>query len=170
MATWLRLDQVIASLCNYDKCNVELFMLWLQGPKEREIKKDENIMDILEKMNDITRMDHDVEFCVPWNYSYKVVSDEEKRFNEMVRQKDVEIDNKFQSLEKVIEVKNREMISAVKSIIEQIGNVEKEGEIYIHAVEADDPALVKGRTEFFLSRKLKIGGQAINILVFIRLI
>ena len=142
----------------------------MQGPKEREIKKDENIMDILEKMNDITRMDHDVEFCVPWNYSYKVVSDEEKRFNEMVRQKDVEIDNKFQSLEKVIEVKNREMISAVKSIIEQIGNVEKEGEIYIHAVEADDPALVKGRTEFFLSRKLKIGGQAINILVFVRLV
>jgi len=52
--------------------------------------------------------------------------------------------NKFQSLEKVIEIKNREMISAVKTIIEQIGSVEKEGEIYIHAVESDDPALVKG--------------------------
>ena len=143
-------------------------MLRLQGPKEREIKKDENIMDILEKMNDITRMDHDVEFCVPWNYSYKVVSDEERRFNEMVRQKDVEIDNKFQSLEKVIEVKNREMISAVKSIIEQIGNVEKEGEIYIHAVEADDPALVKGRTEFFSTNETKNRRSSNKYFGFIR--
>ena len=148
--------------------NIELFMLRLQGPKEREIKKDENIMDILEKMNDITRMDHDVEFCVPWNYSYKVVSDEERRFNEMVRQKDVEIDNKFQSLEKVIEVKNREMISAVKSIIEQIGNVEKEGEIYIHAVEADDPALVKGRTEFFSIKENKNRRSSNKYFGFIR--
>ena len=125
-------------------------------------------MDILEKMNDITRMDHDVEFCVPWNYSYKVVSDEERRFNEMVRQKDVEIDNKFQSLEKVIEVKNREMISAVKSIIEQIGNVEKEGEIYIHAVEADDPALVKGRTEFFSIKETKNRRSSNKYFGFIR--
>ena len=115
------------------------------GPKEREIKKDENIMDIIEKMNEIARMDHEVDFCVPWNYSYVVVSDEEKRFKEMVRQKDVEIDGKFQNLEKVIDVKNREMITAVKSIIEQIGSIEKEGEVYIHTSDSDDAASVKGR-------------------------
>ena len=115
------------------------------GPKEREIKKDEHVMDIIEKMNIIARMDHDVEFCTPWNYTFVVVSDEEKRFKEMVRQKDLEIDMKFQSLEKVIDKKNREMISAVKNIIEQVGSVEKEGEIYIHSSDSEDAASLKGK-------------------------
>ena len=115
------------------------------GPKERELKKDEHVMDIIEKMNIIARMEHDVEFCIPWNYNYVVVSDEEKRFKEMVRQKDLEIDMKFQSLEKVIDKKNREMITAVKNIIEQVGSVEKEGEIYIHSSDSEDAASLKGK-------------------------
>ena len=114
------------------------------GPKEREIKKDENIFDIIEKMHEITKLDHEVEFCIPWNYSYLVVSDEEKRFREMVRQKDLEIDNKFQCLEEVIDKKNREMITAVKSIIQQVGNIEAEGEMYIHSSDPEDTADVKG--------------------------
>lgn len=116
------------------------------GPKEREIKKDENLTEIILKMQEVVRMDHDVEFCVPWNYSYVVVSDEEKRFQEMVRQKDLEIDMKFQKLEKHIEMKNREVISAVKSIVDNVGGAEKEGEIYIHSSgDSVDAAGLKGR-------------------------
>jgi len=86
-----------------------------------------------------------VEFCIPWNYSYVVVSDEEKRFQEMVRQKDLEIDMKFQNLEKHIEMKNREVISAVKSIIDNVGGAEKEGDIYIHSSgDSVDAAGLKG--------------------------
>ena len=116
------------------------------GPKEREIKKDENLTEIILKMQEVVRMDHDVEFCIPWNYSYVVVSDEEKRFQQMVRQKDLEIDMKFQNLEKTIEMKNREVISAVKSIIDNVGGAEREGDIYIHASgDSADAAGLKGR-------------------------
>ena len=65
----------------------------------------------------------------------------------MVRQKDLEMDNKFQSLEAVIEKKNREVITAVKSIIDQIGSMEVEGEMYIHSSDAADP---KGFSMFSL--------------------
>ena len=109
------------------------------GPKEREIRKDQNILDIIETLHNITKLDHDVEFCIPWDYSFVVISEEEKRFREMVRQKDLEMDNKFQCLETVIERKNRAMITAVKSIIEQIGSMEVEGEMYIHSSDAADP-------------------------------
>jgi len=114
------------------------------GPKEREIKKRENMEEIVEKMQQIARMDHDVEFCIPWNYSYIVVSDEEKRFREMVRQKDLEIDMKFNTLEKIIDKKNKEMITAVENIVMKIGSVDLDGEIYIHSPESDDAASLKG--------------------------
>jgi len=114
------------------------------GPKEREIKKKESMAEIVEKMQQIARMDHDVEFCIPWNYSYIVVSDEEKRFREMVRQKDLEIDMKFNTLEKVIDTKNKEMISAVENIVMKLGSVDLDGEIYIHSPESDDAASLKG--------------------------
>ena len=115
------------------------------GPKEREIKKKESMAEIVEKMQQIARMDHDVEFCIPWNYSYIVVSDEEKRFREMVRQKDLEIDMKFNTLEKVIDTKNKEMISAVENIVMKLGSVDLDGEIYIHSPESDDAASLKGK-------------------------
>jgi len=114
------------------------------GPKEREIKKKENMQEIVLKMQQIARMDHDVEFCIPWNYSYIVVSDEEKRFREMVRQKDLEIDMKFNTLEKVIDKKNKEMIAAVESIVMKLGSVDLDGEIYIHSPDSEDAASLKG--------------------------
>jgi len=114
------------------------------GPKEREIKKKENMQEIVFKMQQIARMDHDVEFCIPWNYSYIVVSDEEKRFREMVRQKDLEIDMKFNTLEKVIDKKNKEMIAAVESIVMKLGSVDLDGEIYIHSPDSEDAASLKG--------------------------
>ena len=109
------------------------------GAKEREVKKDVNLCDIIEKMQEIVRVDHEVEFCVPWNYAFVVVSDEEKRFKEMVRQKDLEIDLKFQALEKVIESKNRETVMAVKNIINQVDNIDKaDGESYIQSTDSLD--------------------------------
>lgn len=114
------------------------------GPKEREIKKKESMEEIVNKMQQISRMDHDVEFCIPWNYSYIVVSDEEKRFREMVRQKDLEIDMKFNTLEKVIDKKNKEMIAAVESIVKKLGSVDLDGEIYIHSPDSEDAASLKG--------------------------
>eukprot|EP00092_Neocalanus_flemingeri_P083790 GFUD01105180.1.p1 GENE.GFUD01105180.1~~GFUD01105180.1.p1 ORF type:complete len:221 (-),score=59.41 GFUD01105180.1:219-881(-) len=114
------------------------------GPKEREIKKKESMAEIVGKMQQIARMDHDVEFCIPWNYSYIVVSDEEKRFREMVRQKDLEIDIKFNTLEKVIDQKNKEMITAVESMVMKLGSVDLDGEIYIHSPDSDDAASLKG--------------------------
>merc|ERR1719342_1937603 len=94
-------------------------------------------MEIIDKMSIIARMEHDVDFCVPWDYNYVVVSDEEKRFREIVRQKDVEMDSKFCALEDVIDQKNKEMIK-------QIGNVEVDGEVYIHTPDQDDVASMKG--------------------------
>ena len=114
------------------------------GPKEREIKKDENIFDIIEKMHDISQLDHDIEFCIPWNYSYTVVSDQEKKFLEIVRQKDLEMDNKFQCLEEVIEKKNREIILAVKSIMEKNGNLDEMEEINIRSSCLEETADLKG--------------------------
>lgn len=115
------------------------------GPKEREIKKEENMRDIIDKMGKIARLDHDVDFCIPWNYNYVIVSDEERRFREMVRQKDVEIDQKFTALEDVIEVKNKEMIAVMEKMIKQLGSVELDGEVYIHASkEQEDAANLKG--------------------------
>ena len=115
------------------------------GPKEKEIKKKENIDEIINKMQKIVRMEHDVDFCVPWNHSYFVVSDEEKRFKEMVRQKDIEFDSKFISLEKVIDKKNKEMIAAVESIVKKLGSADLEGEMYIHSEDFEDAASVKGK-------------------------
>ena len=114
------------------------------GPKEREIKKEANVTEIIDKMSTIARMEHDVDFCVPWNYNYIVVSDEEKRFREMVRQKDVEMDTKFSALEDVIDQKNKEMIHVMEKMIKQIGNVEIDGEVYIHTPDPDDAASLKG--------------------------
>lgn len=114
------------------------------GPKEREIKKEINMKDIVDKMGKIARMDHDVEFCIPWNYSYIVVSDEERRFREMVRQKDVEIDSKFSALENVIDQKNKEMIQVMEKMIKSLGTLEGDGEVYIHTPDNDDAANLKG--------------------------
>jgi len=114
------------------------------GPKEREIKKKINLDEVVDKMGKIARMDHDVEFCIPWNYSYIVVSDEERRFREMVRQKDVEIDSKFSALENVIDQKNKEMIQVMEKMIKSLGNLDVDGEVYIHSPDTEEAANLKG--------------------------
>ena len=114
------------------------------GPKEREIKKDENIIDIIEKMHEISQLDQDTEFCIPWNHSFKIISDQEKRFLELVRQKDLEMDKKFQSLEKVIEKKNRKIILIVKNIMGKNGNLVKEREVFSYSSVLEETTDLKG--------------------------
>jgi len=87
------------------------------GLKEREVRKRDFLEDIVEKMNIIAKIDHDIEFCVPWDYKYIIVSDEEKRFRDIIKEKDMEIDAKFAALEKVIELQNRATIMAVESVM-----------------------------------------------------
>ena len=52
-----------------------------------------------------------------WDYKYIIVSDEEKRFRDIIKEKDLEIDAKFGALEKVIELQNRATIMAVESVM-----------------------------------------------------
>ena len=69
-------------------------------------------------MHTIAKIDHDIEFCVPWDYKYIIVSDEEKRFRDIIKEKDLEIDARFSALEKVIELQNRATIMAVESVMQ----------------------------------------------------
>jgi len=63
---------------------------------------------------------------------------------EMVRQKDVEMDSKFSALEDVIDQKNKDMIQVMEKMVKQLGNVEVDGEVYIHTPDMDDAANLKG--------------------------
>jgi len=87
------------------------------GAKEKEVKKRWFLQDIIEKMRVIADIDHDIEFCVPWDYKYIIISDEEKRVRDVMKEKDLEIDAKFTALEKVIERQNRATIMAVESVM-----------------------------------------------------
>jgi len=87
------------------------------GAKEMEVKKRWFLQDIIEKMHVIAEIDHDIEFCVPWDYKYIIISDEEKRFRDVIKEKNLEIDAKFMALEKVIELQNRATIMAVESVM-----------------------------------------------------
>ena len=89
------------------------------GSKEREIRKKDFLMDIIDKMHTISSIDHDIEFCVPWDYRFIIISDEEKRLRDIVKEKDDEIDAKFGALEKVIELQNRATILAVESVMKK---------------------------------------------------
>ena len=48
-----------------------------------------------------------------------IISDEEKRLRDIVKEKDDEIDAKFGALEKVIELQNRATILAVESVMKK---------------------------------------------------
>ena len=128
----------------------------MMGPKEREIKKELNLKDIIDKMAEIVRIDHDVEFCIPWNYNFIVVSDEERRFRQMVRQKDVEIDSKFSALEEVIDQKNKEMIQVMEKMIKTLGAAEVDGEVYIHTPDSEDAADLKSKCNAMFSINRRI--------------
>ena len=54
------------------------------------------------------------------------------------------MDNKFQCLEEVIEKKNREIILAVKSIMEKNGNLDEMEEINIRSSGLEETPDLKG--------------------------
>lgn len=100
-----------------DDPNGEHPALIAESPREKEIKKKWKIQDILEKMHVVATIEHDIEFCVPWDYKPIIVNDEESRFKEIMKEKDDEIDDKFAALEKVIDKQNRATIMAVETIM-----------------------------------------------------
>ena len=64
----------------------------VMGAKEKEIKKRWHIQDILEKIHVIGKLDHDVEFCVPFNYRFVIMTEEEKRYREILDEKSENLD------------------------------------------------------------------------------
>ena len=126
------------------------------GAKEKEIKKRWFLQDIIEKMNVIAEIDHDIEFCVPCDYKYIIVSEEEKRFRDLSKGKDLDIDSKFTALEKVIELQNRATIMAVESVmknaLDNVKDVILEKKIDgISTPIFDDAEFYKGRGIFRIS-------------------
>ena len=114
------------------------------GPMERDMKKDENICDIIEKLQEIVKSDHDVDFCVPWNYSFVVVSDAEQRLRQIVDQEKLEINSKFEALEKMIDIKSKEVVNTVQTMISKnpiVTNNDKESP----EIQIIEKSLFKGR-------------------------
>lgn len=91
----------------------------LMGAKEKELKKSWHLQDIMEKIHTIGKLDHDVEFCVPWNYRYVIMTEEEKRFREILDENDESLADKFAALEKAIDLQNRATIMAVENSMKE---------------------------------------------------
>jgi len=124
----------------------------VMGAKEKEIKKRWHIQDILEKIHVIGKLDHDVEFCVPFNYRFVIMTEEEKRYREILDEKSENLDDKFEALEKVIDLQNRATIMAVeksmKESLETVKDVVNEKKLEATNGEAfDDAEFFKGSAE-----------------------
>lgn len=121
----------------------------LMGAKEKEIKKRWHLQDILEKIHTIGKLDHDVEFCVPWNYRYVIMTEEEKRFRDILDEKDESLDDKFAALEKVIDLQNRATIMAVensmKESLENVKDVMSEKKLEVPNEVYEDAEFFKGK-------------------------
>lgn len=164
-----------------DDPNGETSKTTTEGPKEREIKKKWKIQDILEKMHVIANIEHDIEFCVPWDYKYVLVNDEESRFREIMKEKDDEMDVKFAALEKVIDKQNRATIMAVESVMtdaldnfkdsihDKIGGVStpifENTEIIQGSVEFEDAKSGSGRVTPFIYTRRIFDIQILNSLI-----
>ena len=128
------------------------------GAKEKEVKKRWFLQDIIEKMRVIADIDHDIEFCVPWDYKYIIISEEEKRVRDVLKEKDLEIDAKFSALEKVIELQNRATIMAVENVmqnaLENVKDVIHEKKIEgISTPIFEEAEFYKGITRYILLTK-----------------
>ena len=121
------------------------------GAKEKEIKKRWHTEDILEKIHTIGKLEHDVQFCVPWNYRYVIMTEEEKRFRDILDEKNESIDEKFATLEKVIDRQNRATIMAVensmKESLETVKDVVSEKKLESSRDEFEDAELFKGKED-----------------------
>jgi len=121
------------------------------GAKEKEIKKRWHLQDIMDKIHVIRKVEHDVEFCVPYNYRYVIMTEEEKRFRDIVNEKNDKLDEKFASLEKVIDLQNRATIMAVettmKESLETVRDVITEKKLEVSSEEFEDAEIFKGSAE-----------------------
>ena len=131
----------------------------VMGAKEKEIKKRWHIQDILEKIHVIGKLDHDVEFCVPFNYRFVIMTEEEKRYREILDEKSENLDDKFEALEKVIDLQNRATIMAVeksmKESLETVKDVVNEKKLEATNGEAfDDAEFFKGNLTDGLLHKI----------------
>jgi len=123
----------------------------VMGAKEKEIKKRWHIQDILEKIHVIGKLDHDVEFCVPFNYRFVIMTEEEKRYRDILDEKSENLDDKFEALEKVIDLQNRATIMAVeksmKESLETVKDVVGEKKLEASHEAFEDAELFKGSAE-----------------------
>jgi len=123
----------------------------VMGAKEKEIKKRWHIQDILEKIHVIGKLDHDVEFCVPFNYRFVIMTEEEKRYRDILDEKSENLDDKFEALQKVIDLQNRATIMAVeksmKESLETVKDVVSEKKLEASHEAFEDAELFKGSAE-----------------------
>lgn len=123
----------------------------LMGAKEKEIKKLWHLQDILEKIHVISKLEHDVEICIPWNHKYVIMTEEETRFREIMNEKDEKFNKKFVALEKVIDLQNRATIMAVetsmKDSLETIRDVMNEKKSEMSNEIFEDAEVLKGSAE-----------------------
>lgn len=123
----------------------------VMGSKEKEIKKRWHLQDILEKIHMISKLDHDVEFCVPWNYRYVIMTEEERRFRDILDEKNENLGEKFAALEKVIDLQNRATIMAVensmKESLETVKDVMNEKKMEASVEDFADAEFFKGSAE-----------------------
>jgi len=127
------------------------------GSKEKEIKKRWHLQDLMDKIHVIGKLDHDVEFCVPWNYRYVIMTEEEKHFRDIMREKDDKLDEKFTTLEMTIDKQNRATIMAVESYMkdsfENVRDVINEKKKEGSNEEFEDAEFFKGSAEAIVTKE-----------------
>ena len=125
------------------------------GAKEKEIKKRWHVEDILEKIHVLGKLDHDVEFCVPWNYRFVIMTDEERRYRDILDEKNENLDEKFATLGKVIDLQNRATIMAVentmKESLETVKDVMNEKKLEGSHDVFEDAEFFKGKADIMPS-------------------
>ena len=91
------------------------------GAKERRHTTKLHAEDVVNKVIEVSKKTNDVILCMPWNETFhEFISGEEKLANEVIKQKEGEIDERFAALEKQIDLKNKATIEAVKVMCDNL--------------------------------------------------
>jgi len=82
------------------------------------------------------------------------MTEEEKRFRDIVNEKNDKLDEKFASLEKVIDLQNRATIMAVettmKESLETVRDVITEKKLEVSSEEFEDAEIFKGKRKWMV--------------------
>lgn len=93
------------------------------GAKERRHHLKGHCEDVVAKVLEACKIEHNVIFCLPWDATFhEFISEDEKVAREVIKQGDREIDTKFADLEKKIDDKNKATIEAVKLMCDRVIN------------------------------------------------